>query len=238
MRHPGSRRIRSAGISIIAISGNHDSAPRLGAFADFLAAGGLHLRTAAARAGEAVLICRPRRSGRLLPGALPRTRPRPRHLGPAGPGQPSAGADQGAASRRGPISRRARREPGRWCWPMPSSPARQPADRNGRSPSAGVESVTADVFDGFDYVALGHLHSSQRVSRSHPLFGIAAAVRLLRGRADQERPAGRPRPAPASVTVRTARPAGDPPAGHRARHAGRDPRTPQPISRMPTCRSN
>ena len=46
-------RIRQAGISIIAISGNHDSAPRLGAFADFLAAGGLHLRTAAARAGEA-----------------------------------------------------------------------------------------------------------------------------------------------------------------------------------------
>ena len=25
----------------------------------------------------------------------------------------------------------------------------------------GVESVTADVFDGFDYVALGHLHGAQ-----------------------------------------------------------------------------
>ena len=28
----------------------------------------------------------------------------------------------------------------------------------------GVESVSADVFDGFDYVALGHLHSAQVVS--------------------------------------------------------------------------
>ena len=28
----------------------------------------------------------------------------------------------------------------------------------------GVESVTADVFDGFDYVALGHLHGSQRIT--------------------------------------------------------------------------
>ena len=46
----------AAGISIVAISGNHDSAPRLGAFADFLAAGGLHLRTAAAAVGEPVLL--------------------------------------------------------------------------------------------------------------------------------------------------------------------------------------
>ena len=49
-------RIRRAGISIVAISGNHDSAPRLGAFSDFLAVGGLHLRTAAALAGEPVLL--------------------------------------------------------------------------------------------------------------------------------------------------------------------------------------
>jgi exonuclease SbcD len=28
----------------------------------------------------------------------------------------------------------------------------------------GVESVSADVFDGFDYVALGHLHSAQVIS--------------------------------------------------------------------------
>jgi len=49
-------RIRAAGASIVAISGNHDSAPRLGAFAEFLASGGLHLRTAASAVGDPVLL--------------------------------------------------------------------------------------------------------------------------------------------------------------------------------------
>jgi exonuclease SbcD len=38
-------RIRKAGAQIVLSSGNHDSAARLGAFAEFLAAGGLHIRT-------------------------------------------------------------------------------------------------------------------------------------------------------------------------------------------------
>ena len=50
------RRIRDAGIVIVAISGNHDSAPRLGAFTDFLAAGGLHLRTSLDRIADPVLL--------------------------------------------------------------------------------------------------------------------------------------------------------------------------------------
>ncbi len=39
------RRIRDAGAEIVLSTGNHDSAARLGAFGDFLAAGGLHIRS-------------------------------------------------------------------------------------------------------------------------------------------------------------------------------------------------
>ena len=157
-------RIRLAGISIIAISGNHDSAPRLGAFADFLAAGGLHLRTAAARAGEAGAARRPRRAGRLLSRSLPRTRPRSRDLGPAGAGQPSAGADHSAG--RPARADLAARPPGTRSVVLAHAFVTGAAVGGSERSIAvgGVESVTADVFDGFDYVALGHLHGSQRVS--------------------------------------------------------------------------
>src|SRR4051794_39984878 len=39
------RRIREAGAQLVVISGNHDSASRLGFGAEFLAAGGLHVRS-------------------------------------------------------------------------------------------------------------------------------------------------------------------------------------------------
>ena len=118
MRHPGPGADPAAGISIVAISGNHDSAPRLGAFADFLAAGGLHLRTAAAGRRAVVLIddptvrsrstrfptsnrtwpavsgtCRhPRSHQQVLTRALRRT--------PRGPRVPAAGHPVGGAGAR------------------------------------------------------------------------------------------------------------------------------------------
>ncbi|HEY7812616.1 MAG TPA: exonuclease subunit SbcD, partial [Nakamurella sp.] len=48
--------IREAGAEVVAISGNHDSGPRLGVFSDVLAHGGLHLATAADRVGRPVLL--------------------------------------------------------------------------------------------------------------------------------------------------------------------------------------
>src|SRR5947208_7372416 len=36
-------RVRAAGAQLVITPGNHDSAPRLGAYRDFVAAGGLHL---------------------------------------------------------------------------------------------------------------------------------------------------------------------------------------------------
>src|ERR1044071_2144604 len=49
-------RIRQAGARLVITPGNHDSAPRLGAFAEFAAAGGLHLRTRVAELDRPVVL--------------------------------------------------------------------------------------------------------------------------------------------------------------------------------------
>jgi len=49
-------RIRQAGAELVIIPGNHDSAARLGAFSEFAAAGGLHLRTRIVDVGRPVLL--------------------------------------------------------------------------------------------------------------------------------------------------------------------------------------
>ena len=101
----------------------------------------------------------------------------------------------------------------------------------------GVESVTADVFDGFDYVALGHLHGSQRVTErirysGSPLpYAFSEAGQTKSVLLVDLDPVGRGDGAPA-------RPAGDPAAGHRSRDAWPRSSNPQQISRMPTCRSS
>lgn len=50
------RRLREAGAQLVITSGNHDSAARLGAFADFAEAGGLHLRTTVDAIDRPVLL--------------------------------------------------------------------------------------------------------------------------------------------------------------------------------------
>src|SRR5699024_315915 len=48
--------LRAATPCVVAIAGNHDSAPRLGVFADVLAHGGLHLRTDVASVDTPILL--------------------------------------------------------------------------------------------------------------------------------------------------------------------------------------
>ncbi len=52
----GFEAIRAAGAVIVATSGNHDSAVRLGAGASFAAAGGLHLITRVGQIGTPVML--------------------------------------------------------------------------------------------------------------------------------------------------------------------------------------
>src|SRR3954468_14686235 len=49
-------RIRRAGAEVVLTPGNHDSARRLGAFSELLAAGGLHVRAETPKLDEPVLL--------------------------------------------------------------------------------------------------------------------------------------------------------------------------------------
>ena len=156
-------RIRDAGIAIVAISGNHDSAPRLGAFADFLAAGGLHLRTAMASVGEPVLLADAHGPVAFYP--VPYIEP---DLARGswnldGPASHQAVLTEAMAQARADLATR----------PVGTRSVVLAhafvvgglAGGSERSIAVGgVESVGADVFRGFDYVALGHLHSPQVVN--------------------------------------------------------------------------
>ncbi len=156
----GMQRIRRSGAVIVASSGNHDSAPRLGAFADFLAAGGLHLRTSLAGLADPVLLADDH--GPVAIYALPYLEPEIAKSALGLTGRPGHQAVMAAAMAR-----------------VRSDLATQPAGTRSvvaahafvvggvaggseRSiASGGVESVTADLFAGIDYVALGHLHGPQ-----------------------------------------------------------------------------
>lgn len=153
------REIRDAGAQIVVISGNHDSPGRLGFAAEFLAQAGLHLRTQVARIGEPVVLHDA--YGEVAIYGIPYLEPETaRHE----LGDPSLRGHTGVLD-----------EAMRW---VRADLADRPGARSvvlahafvtGGTASAsernisvgGVEDVSADVFDGVDYVALGHLHGAQ-----------------------------------------------------------------------------
>jgi DNA repair protein SbcD/Mre11 len=146
--------LRDAGAAVVAISGNHDSAVRLGFAADVLAAGGIHTRTDPARATEP-LVFRDRTGVELVVYALPYLQP-----DVAGPG---ASADRALRA----VLRRAREDLA--ARPDARSLVLAHAFVTGGQTSeserplcvGGSPEVGLGAFRGFDYVALGHLHGRQ-----------------------------------------------------------------------------
>ncbi|MBD8506245.1 exonuclease SbcCD subunit D [Hoyosella sp. G463] len=162
-------RIRDAGARIIATSGNHDSATRVGAAAEFAAAGGLHLRTRVPEIDVPVLI--EDEHGPVAFYAIPYLEPDVVR-GELAVAERSHEAVLAAAMARINADREARE-------------ASAGADRlrtvvsahafvTGAVPSesertisvGGVETVPMSVFGDVDYVALGHLHTPQVLARS------------------------------------------------------------------------
>lgn len=156
----GLRAIRDAGAEIVATAGNHDSGPRLGAFTDFLAAGGLHLRTSAADVGVPVLLADTH--GPVAMYALPYLEP---EISRRWLDLPVRADHQAVMTVALQLVRAdlARRPAGTRS--VVSAHAFVVGGVSGGSERSiavgGVESVTADLFSGFDYVALGHLHRPQ-----------------------------------------------------------------------------
>lgn len=155
-------RMRAAGAVIVATSGNHDSAARLGAAASFASAGGLHLRTRIAELHSPVLV--PDEYGEVAFYGLPFLEPdTARHALQ----QPAARTHAGvlsAAMARVCADLDARTDT-RSVVLAHAFVVGGEATGSERSISVGgVETVPAGVFDGVDYVALGHLHSPQTLT--------------------------------------------------------------------------
>ncbi|NNG37508.1 exonuclease SbcCD subunit D [Nakamurella aerolata] len=159
--------IRAAGAQIVASAGNHDSGPRLGAFSDFLAAGGLHLRADPQRLVEPVLLpdaAAPEVACYPVPYLEPEVVRR--RLGLPGPASHQAVMSVALQHIREDFGRRKREHPELHGVAMAHAfvVGASPAGSERSIAVGGVESVGAEVFDGLDYVALGHLHGAQQVS--------------------------------------------------------------------------
>lgn len=155
-------RVRAAGARIVITPGNHDSAARIGVFGGFAAAGGLHLRTRIGELHEPVLLADDHGPVALygIPFLEPDTA---RHALEV----PTARGHEGVlteAMRRINADLAAR--------PATRSVVLAHAFVTGGEVSesertiavGGVQNVAGAVFDGIDYVALGHLHGPQRLA--------------------------------------------------------------------------
>lgn len=155
--------IRAAGAQLVVTPGNHDSASRLGAYREFAKAGGLHLRTRVAELDQPVLI--EDADGPVALYGIPYLEPEPARQAL---GTPDAKGHAGVLTE---AMRRVRAD-------LAARPANTRsvvlahAFVTGGTSSAsertiavgGVEQVPGAVFDGVDYVALGHLHGPQQLA--------------------------------------------------------------------------
>jgi exonuclease SbcD len=155
-------RLHDTGASIVLISGNHDSARRLGFGGGLLEKAGVHLRTRLGALdrpvvlgdadGPAAVYGVPYLEPDAVRGELPPDLPRG-HAGVLGHAVTRIRAD---ADSRG-IRRRVVMAHG---WVTGGAASDSERDIS----VGGVGQVSAALFDGFGYVAMGHLHGQQTVA--------------------------------------------------------------------------
>ncbi|MEW2547643.1 exonuclease SbcCD subunit D [Streptomyces sp. NPDC047002] len=155
-------RLADAGVPTVMIPGNHDSARRLGVGAGLIERAGIHLRTDPAACGTPVLLSDAH--GEVACYGLPYLEPSlvrddfkvaaARHEAVLGAAMDRVRADLAArpAGTRSVVLAHAFVTGG------------APSDSERDIAVGGVASVPAAVFDGVDYVALGHLHGAQRLT--------------------------------------------------------------------------
>ncbi len=162
----GLEAIRAAGARIVATSGNHDSPARLGAGASFAAAGGLHLRTTVADADRPVLFAD--EHGEIACFGIPYLEPEVARV-ELGVPQARSHTEVLEAVLGRIRAEMARRPHARTVLLAHAFVVGGQATGSERSISVGgVETVPLGMFTemGFDYVALGHLHSPQILAES------------------------------------------------------------------------
>ncbi|WP_426362751.1 exonuclease SbcCD subunit D [Streptomyces sp. E-08] len=155
-------RLAEAGVPTVMISGNHDSARRLGVGAGLIERAGIHLRTDPDGIGTPVVLSDAH--GEVALYGLP-------YLEPAlvrerlGAGKAGHEAVLAAAMDRVRADL-ARRPAGTRSVVLAHAfvAGGAPSDSERDITVGGVAAVPAGVFDGVDYVALGHLHGSQTLT--------------------------------------------------------------------------
>jgi exonuclease SbcD len=163
------RRIREAGARVVLISGNHDSASRLGFGAELIDAAGVHLRTRVSEVATPVLL--EDTHGAVAVYAIP-------YLEPAAVGDdlPDGGHScddetpprghthvlaRAMAAVRADLSARGGRSVAMaHGWVTGAAPCESERDIT----VGGINAVSGSLFDGVDYVALGHLHGPQTLT--------------------------------------------------------------------------
>jgi len=148
-------RLRETGARVILISGNHDSARRLGVNSGLIDAAGVHLRTRPGRLAEPVVLHDDH--GPVAVYGVP-------YLEPVAEGERSHAAVLGAAAERIRADA-AERGVSRTVLMAHAWVAGGAGSESERDISVGgVGQVPVSVFDGFSYVALGHLHGQQTLA--------------------------------------------------------------------------
>jgi DNA repair protein SbcD/Mre11 len=181
-------RLRATGARVILISGNHDSALRLGVNSALIDTAGVHLRTNRARLAEPVVLTD--EHGPVAVYGVPYLEPAlglPDETAVAGrAAEPVAGEEQprqrshatvlgGAAARiRADAAARgmSRTVVMAHAWVAAGGNDDERRDAAARQQSSserdisvgGIGYVPAALFDGFSYVALGHLHGQQTLA--------------------------------------------------------------------------
>jgi DNA repair protein SbcD/Mre11 len=154
------RRLAATGTRVVLISGNHDSARRLGFGAGLIDAAGIHLRTEVATADRPMLLGD---ADPVAVYALP-------YLEPDAVREELDCAERSHAAVLGALMTRVRADLDRRRGVRSVVLAHAfvtgaaPSDSERDISVGGVCSVPATLFDGIDYTALGHLHGAQRVS--------------------------------------------------------------------------
>jgi exonuclease SbcD len=155
------RRLAATGTRVVLISGNHDSARRLGFGADLIDAAGIHLRTDPAAVARPVLLDDP--AGAVAVYALPYLEP-DAVRGELDCDERSHQAVLGAAMGRVRADLAGRRGARSVVLAHAFVSGGEVSDSERDISVGGVGCVPAATFAGVDYAALGHLHGAQRLA--------------------------------------------------------------------------